>query len=263
MTDRDKQLERERYDARARAQILHGQVPELSKSATGSSPAYLRTPYQFFERRIAELLGPEHLVLELGAGTGAHTMALLATGAQVLASDLSEHSLTLLQQRLSSVDGRLQVRIADMENTPFDEATFDAVVMAGSLSYGDPVRVDREVRRLLRPGGMFICVDSLNHNPVYRLNRWLQYVRGQRSASTLRRMPDLARISAMGRGFAQIDVKFFGALTYLMPLVARISGENDAQLWSDRLDDLIGVRRSAFKFVLVAQNFAGPLAYKD
>jgi hypothetical protein len=41
-----------------------------------------------------------------------------------------------------------------------------------------------------------------------------------------------------------------------MPVFASLSGENTAQAVSDRVDQLIGVKRLAFKFVLVAQGFA-------
>ena len=130
------------------------------------------------------------------------------------------------------------------------------IVSAGSLSYGESYLVDTEIRRVLRPGGMLICVDSLNHNPVYRTNRWLHYLRGNRSKSTLKRIPDLARITALGEGFSTVNVRYFGALSFAMPVVALLLGENAAQASSDRIDQLVGVKRSAFKFVLVAQGLA-------
>ena len=103
---------------------------------------------------------------------------------------------------------------------------------------------------------MFICVDSLNHNPVYRVNRWLHYLRGNRSMSTLKRMPNLARIRSLGEGFCSVNVRYFGALSFAMPVIARLLDENTAKVASDRIDKLLGVRRSAFKFVMVAQGFA-------
>ena len=147
-------------------------------------------------------------------------------------------------------------QVADMECLPFDASSFDVIVSAGSLSYGDPHLVDAEIRRVLRPGGRLIFIDSLNHNPVYRMNRWLHYLRGNRSKSTLMRMPDMARIASLGLGFSKVNVHYFGALSFAMPILARFFGKNTAQAVSDRIDHLFGVRRSAFKFVIVAQGFA-------
>jgi ubiquinone/menaquinone biosynthesis C-methylase UbiE len=214
---------------------------------------YLRTPYIFYEKKIAELIRQNHRVLELGAGAGLHTRALLQTGANVIASDISPNSLSLLKQRFQSTSGNLKTEVADMESLPFDASSFDVIACAGSLSYGEPHVVDAEIRRVLRPGGMLICVDSLNHNPIYRLNRWLHYRRGERTRSTLQRIPDLSRISALGSGFADVSVRYFGAFSYAMPAIASLFGEAKAQVVSDRLDELIGAKRSAFKFVLVAQ----------
>lgn len=253
MMEPDKLIERARYDARAQSQLEQGTSDTEIPFGSQTMPAYLRAPYLFYEQRIAQLLTPQHRVLELGAGAGMHTRALVQTGAQVTASDISRSSLDLLAQRFSSLGGNLRTEVADMEDLPFEADSFDVVVSAGSLSYGEPSTVDAQIRRVLRPGGTLICVDSLNHNPVYRLNRWVHYLRGDRSRSTLKRMPDLARIGSLSRGFSVAEANYFGGFSFAMPVFARLSGENTAQAISDRLDGLIGVRRLAFKFVLVAQ----------
>lgn len=256
MTEKDKLIERERYDARALSQMIGDELVAEVHLGSQKMPAYLSSPYFIYESNVAELIRPIHSVLELGAGSGLHTRVLLQTGAQVTASDISPNSLSLLKQQFRNVHGNLKTEVADMESLPFDDSSFDVITCAGSLSYGAPILVDTEIRRVLRPGGMFICVDSLNHNPIYRANRWLHYIRGNRSISTLKRMPDLARIKALSEGFSSVNVHFFGAMSYAMPGIARLFGENTARAASDRIDQMVGVRRSAFKFVVVAQGFA-------
>lgn len=256
MMEQDKLIERARYEARAQSQMAGAAMVVEIPLGSQTMASYLRTPYIFYEQKIAELIRPIHRVLELGAGAGSHTRALLQTGAQVIASDISPNSLSLLKQRYQNTPGNLKTEVADMECLPFEASSFDVIACAGSLSYGEPDMVDAEIRRVLCPGGMLICVDSLNHNPVYRANRWLHYLRGNRSRSTLKRMPDLARIKALGDGFSNVSVHYFGALSFAMPVLARLLGENAAQAASDRVDQLVGVKRSAFKVVLVAQGFA-------
>jgi len=72
----------------------------------------------------------------------------------------------------------------------------------------------------------------------------------------LKRIPDLARIRALSEGFSSVNVRFFGAMSFAMPGIARLFGENTARAASDRIDQLVCVRRSAFKFVIVAQGLA-------
>lgn len=256
MTEDDKSVELHRYDSRALSQINGNQRVDEVPLGSKIIPAYLSTPYIFYEQKIAELIQPNQRVLELGAGSGLHTLALIQTGAQITASDISPNSLKLLKQKFKNVRGNLRTEVADIESLPFDDASFDVIAIAGSLSYGDPYMVDAEIKRVLRPGGMFICVDSLNHNPIYCANRWIHYMRGNRTKSTLKRMPDLARIRSLGHGFSGVNVRFFGSISYAMPVVARLIGDNLAQTASDRIDQFVSVRRSAFKFVLVAQGLA-------
>jgi SAM-dependent methyltransferase len=253
--DLDKQQELLRYDKRAKRQLncLTGLL-KIEKWGSDSMPLFLASPYLCFEQKIRELVQPEHQVLELGAGSGLHTHVLLQTGAKVTATDISPNSLMLLQKNLVDFGDRLLTEVADMESLHFPDSSFDIITSAGSLSYGDPLKVDMEIHRLLRSDGVFICVDSLNHNPVYRLNRWLNYVRGMRTRSTLLRMPKLTRINSIADRFESLEVKYFGSLTWLMPLLSKLLGESLAAQISDHFDRTISPKKSAFKFVLVAKN---------
>lgn len=257
MTDKldDKQIELNRYDSRASRELDNFDSHHASKLGAELFADYLRTPYLHFESLLKTQLSSEHKVLEIGAGTGQHTDVLAKSGADVTASDISENSLKLLQARIKQQLGvSVATQVADMEKLPFDDNSFDYIVCAGSLSYGEPCIVDAEFKRVLRPKGCIICVDSLNHNPVYRFNRWVNYLRGNRSRSTLLQMPDLDRINMLSKGFQQVDVKYFGAFSYLMPLVSKVIGNAKAKTLSDKLDTLVGCKRSAFKFVIVANN---------
>lgn len=183
----DKAEELRRYEQKARRALESVELAEPDELGASAVAPELRAPYVYYEQRMRELVSPDHEGLELGAGSGMHTAGLLNTGARVTAADISPGALALLERKLAGVaQGRLLTRVADMESLPFESGSFDVVACAGSLSYGEPALVDAEIRRVLRAGGTFICVDSLNHNPVYRLNRWLHYKRGERTRSTLR-----------------------------------------------------------------------------
>ena len=55
-------------------------------------------------------------VLEIGAGMGENTEFLLATGAKVYATDISEHSLSVMGKRFNT--NKLTTQVADMEKLP-------------------------------------------------------------------------------------------------------------------------------------------------
>ena len=140
-----------------------------------------------------------------------------------------------------------------MECLPFQDGQFDMVASAGSLSYGDNDLVMQEIYRVLKPGGCFVCVDSLNHNPIYRLNRWIHYLRGNRTKGTLVRMPTNSLFERYRKRFCEVDVHFFGGFSWLLPIMILVVGRRRAARLLDQLDDLFSVKNSAFKFVLVAR----------
>lgn len=246
----DKAAERRRYDQRAAK--LRADAPSRRARPAGSAaiaPIY-RAPYLCYERHIERLVRAGHRVLEIGAGTGLHTAVLVRAGARVVATDISGGSLRLLAESYAGAACAVQ---ADIESLPFRDASFDVVACAGSLSYGRAAAVDAEIRRVLKRGGTFLCVDALNDNPVYRFYRWLGAVRGQRTRETWRRLATEARVREIARAFDRSSVDYFGAATMLMPLCARLVGQRAAARLSDAVDGLLGTRRAAFKFVLAAE----------
>lgn len=249
--DKDKRAEFFRYENRGQKQLSESVGPP-EKPTLGSSgiEIHLRGPYLRYEACIRRHVTNGGKTLELGSGTGRHSHALFEACGHVVVSDISFSSLRLLVRKY----GRSAIAcVADMESLPFKLDYFDFVTCAGSLSYGGPNKVDAEVQRVLKRGGTFICVDSLNHNPVYRLNRWIHCLLGNRTASTLRNMPSLDRIQAISHGFSESETWFFGSISYLSPVVGRLVGQNCFSRISNWIDKTLRVRKSAFKFVLLAK----------
>ena len=143
--------------------------------------------------------------------------------------------------------------VADVEQLPFDNGSFDVVASAGSLSYGDAKKVDSEIRRVLKPNGLFICVDSLNHNPIYKFNRYIHFLRGARSKMTLLNMPTIQRINALNKMYNEVNVKYFGSISFLTPFMKILIGNKMTCRISYLVDTNFNIKYSAFKFVLIAK----------
>ena len=62
-------------------------------------------------------------------------------------------------------------------------------------------------------------MDSLNNNPIYRLNRYIHYLRGDRSLGVIKRTPDLKLLNKYDEKFGKTKVNFFGSISYLTPLI--------------------------------------------
>jgi SAM-dependent methyltransferase len=134
----------------------------------------------------AERLGPgPWRALEAGAGSAWASLRLLDAGHQVVATDLSldEADGLLAPNRFLSSPALLPRAEAEMEALPFEPGRFDLVVVAGALHHTPRLgRSLLEMRRVTRPGGLLLVVDS----PVYRR-------RADGEAQVARRMDDLGR----------------------------------------------------------------------
>jgi len=243
----DKDIEERRYNGKAQSALDAGYLTSINALTLP-----LKTPYDFYESVIVERLGAESFVLEIGAGMGENTGFLLETGAYVCSSDISVESLNVLMKRFDG-NAQLTTKVADIEKLPFEDGVFDMVVNAGSLSYGNHNTVLNEIHRVLKPDGVFVAIDSLNNNPIYRFNRYVHYLRGSRSLSVIKRAPDLGLLRKYEYKFGQVENQFFGSISYLVPLLNAVFGEKIATKISGRIDSLVGVKRSAFKFVMVAE----------
>jgi SAM-dependent methyltransferase len=109
---------------------------------------YLR-PFARFED------GRDKDVLEIGVGMGAdHVEWARARPRTLTGVDLTERAIRFTQARFAGAGLVSNLKVADAENLPFDDASFDLVFSWGVLHHSpDTARAFSEVARVLRPGG--------------------------------------------------------------------------------------------------------------
>lgn len=104
---------------------------------------------------------PGMQVLELGCGNGAlwaENMSRLPDRISVTLSDISDGMLRDARRTIGGQDPRFSFAAFDCHSIPYADASFDLVIANHVLFYcSDLDRVFREVRRVLRPDGVFLC----------------------------------------------------------------------------------------------------------
>ena len=69
---------------------------------------------------------------------------------------------------------------------------------------------------------------------------------------TLLNMPTMQRINFLILKYKEVDVKYFGSILFMIPILSKLLNANLATDFSNYVDRTIKVKKSAFKFVLTA-----------
>lgn len=130
-----------------------GRVADVYEASRPSYPA----------AAVSWLVRPEQrTVIDVGAGTGKLTRALVAAGHEVTAVDPSEEMLAVLR---SHVPGAATL-VGTGERLPVGDRAADALSYAQAWHWVDPQRASAEAARVLRPGGTLGLVWNLRDERV-------------------------------------------------------------------------------------------------
>jgi ubiquinone/menaquinone biosynthesis C-methylase UbiE len=113
--------------------------------------------------QIAALVAQESApyVLDAGCGAGHTAITVAPLSAQVIAFDLSAQMLAQVERLAKERNlTNVQTRQGDVENLPFEDATFDIVTSRLSAHHWpNPRKALSEFARVLKPAGRFILSD--------------------------------------------------------------------------------------------------------
>ncbi|NIY48251.1 class I SAM-dependent methyltransferase [Cedecea colo] len=130
---------------------------------------------------------PHAKLLDMGCGAGHASFIAAGQVKEVVAYDLSEQMLAVVNDAAQTRGiSNLMTRQGYAEALPFDDKSFDIVISRYSAHHWHDVgKALREVKRVLKPGGIVIFMDVMSPgHPV--LDIWLQTVEALRDTSHVR-----------------------------------------------------------------------------
>lgn len=225
----------------------------------GIARAWAEGPSRVYDRLADAIMAAypvpvvDQCVLDIGAGTGAVSRAVIRRGGRAAAvegaADMVAH------MRAEGIDAVM----GDLLALPFDDATFDGAVAAFSVSHvDDPVLALSEARRVVRDGGVVLvglfaaapanaakaAVDSVAERFGYVAPAW--YTRLKRELEPTTNTAPLLNDCARRAGLADVVVServVDTGVTSAADIVAARIGMAHLAPFVDGLDD---VRRQAF-----------------
>jgi SAM-dependent methyltransferase len=124
--------------------------------ASGDYPAMVETFLLPLGPRLVDAIGLQsgQRVLDVASGTGNAAIPAAEAGAAVTASDLTPELLEAGRARAEAAGVELDWTVADAENLPFEDASFDVVMSSiGAMFAPHHQQVADELVRVCRPGG--------------------------------------------------------------------------------------------------------------
>ena len=152
---------------------LHIHDLEITRHPVGSRGFFDDLDQYHFEKlhHLLELVDFEgyggRRVLEVGCGAGVDLARFARGGAAVTGVDIASSAIDLARANLEQQGLRGELEVANGEQLPFPDGSFDLVYAHGVVQYtSDPKRLVEECRRVLAPGGEAIF-------QVYNRLSWL------------------------------------------------------------------------------------------
>lgn len=181
-----------------------------------------RAPYQYYEEKLPlPKIGANFL--DLGCGTGTHSIFAARLGYTVTGIDISKKSIEAAENIADFFHVKDHCSFLTTEATSFLKTSqqFDVVFASGSLYYFDLQKIIAIIKEKLKPGGHFFCIETNGSNWLLNKVRKFRYSKSERDARTTEHLLKLEDIKYLQDQFSESEVKFFGV--YRIPVTPSLS----------------------------------------
>lgn len=110
-------------------------------------------------------------IMDLGCGTGRHSIYLAQQGFKVYATDISATGLEITKSKAERLNlSNIEVKQHDMRDISFDNNSFDGILCVWATGHGildDSRKTINEIYRVLKPNGVVVIDYVSTHDENY------------------------------------------------------------------------------------------------
>lgn len=168
-----------------------------------------RQSKKFQERLVKKSINKNSIVLDFACGNGENAFYAARFAKKVIGIDISKEGIK--NCKLNAVDLGLDRKckflVMDGEKMKFPDNYFDFCVEYGALHHVDLQIALNEIKRVLKPGGKFVFVEALRHNPfIHAYRRLTPHLRTKWEVNHILGVDSLKKIE---KAFKNVKVKNF------------------------------------------------------
>lgn len=120
-----------------------------------------------FNSKVMQRIGDKN-ILEIGCSSGYQSKEYAKGCSQFHGVDVSNEAIRLANEL--GLDNAV-FDVCDAHTLPFDDSTFDCVIVNSLLHHLDLDRAIEEIYRVLKPGGTLCAREPLGTNPIFNIYR--------------------------------------------------------------------------------------------
>ena len=195
--------------------------------------------------------GKNKAVLDVGCGNGWVLSNFFREGAKCYGLDVTQRAVDLSQKRFEMINGNAFLMVANAEELPFRDSSFDIVTAMGVLHHTPNIdKAIREIHRVLKPMGRIVLMLYHKNSILYRvyMPARLLYEMSKRRRLSISLQDLVNRVDGdgnpLGRVYSRNDVrnmlssfKHVRMMTHLVeayevPLIGSLIGRRGRQMLS-------------------------------
>ncbi|HEX8576002.1 MAG TPA: bifunctional demethylmenaquinone methyltransferase/2-methoxy-6-polyprenyl-1,4-benzoquinol methylase UbiE [Flavobacterium sp.] len=119
-----------------------------------------------WRKKVLKMVSATHpkLILDIATGTGDLAILMANTNAEkIIGLDISAGMLDVGRKKINqkNLSHKIEMILADSENMPYEDATFDAITVAfGIRNFENLEKGLAEILRVLKPNGIFVILET-------------------------------------------------------------------------------------------------------
>lgn len=119
-----------------------------------------------WRKKVLKIVSETHpkLILDIATGTGDLAILMANTNAEkIIGLDISAGMLDVGRKKINqkNLSHKIEMVLADSENMPYEDATFDAITVAfGIRNFENLEKGLTEILRVLKPNGIFVILET-------------------------------------------------------------------------------------------------------